>query len=107
MDVELAKLALKNIEAEPQKWNQADWRCSTGMCFAGHVVYAAGGRWVEEDWNRASYQNCHTVVLPDGRTGVVSAIAHELLGTIHSDDSLFLATNTLDDLKRLIDIHSE
>lgn len=34
---------LAYIETHPEEWNQEQWRCQTGMCFAGHAALTAGG----------------------------------------------------------------
>lgn len=44
-DSSLAEQALGRIRAEPHAHTQAAWRCSTGMCFAGHVADVSGMRW--------------------------------------------------------------
>lgn len=34
---------------EGRLWVQADWRCSTGMCFAGHAADLYGAEWVTQN----------------------------------------------------------
>lgn len=34
---------LAYICTHPKHWNQASWRCKTGMCFAGHAVVSIEG----------------------------------------------------------------
>lgn len=34
------------IAGHPEEWYQSGWRCSSGMCFAGHGAQMAGGRWL-------------------------------------------------------------
>ena len=33
------------IDAHPEDWFQQDWRCSSGLCFAGTAVALDGGIW--------------------------------------------------------------
>lgn len=48
-DLELCKLALKNIEADPAAHKQMYWitrtQCGTAACIAGHILLAAGYRY--------------------------------------------------------------
>jgi hypothetical protein len=41
-DIEALDATLAAIEADPDSWYQADWRCGTGMCFAGHAAVLKG-----------------------------------------------------------------
>lgn len=43
--LDLLDAAIARIEADPSSWDQDDWRCSTGICLAGHVAEIAGGEW--------------------------------------------------------------
>jgi hypothetical protein len=42
----LARAAADVITADPTRHSQHSWRCSTTMCFAGHVATIAGGVWL-------------------------------------------------------------
>ncbi len=45
-------------------WKQDEWRCASGMCFAGHAVDMAGWRWVLEDWLAKDAQSVARKALP-------------------------------------------
>ena len=54
----LAYDTLDYIKAHPEDWNQGEWRCSTGMCYAGWLVTLAGGTWknqADNDYDFSSY----------------------------------------------------
>lgn len=44
-ELALLEETLQFIKDNPVEWNQASWRCGSGMCFAGHAVTLAGGSW--------------------------------------------------------------
>jgi hypothetical protein len=46
VNVELLKAALDYIKTHPDEWEQENWRCDSGMCFAGVGSQLAGGRWL-------------------------------------------------------------
>lgn len=54
-NVELMKLVLKQVEAEPTRHDQTGYRyydenrCETTLCLAGWAAQLAGGRWVLPD----------------------------------------------------------
>jgi hypothetical protein len=99
---ELARRALKAIEANPQEWDQDAWRCKTGMCFAGFVAYAAGATW------DSPAKHDLTVRTPNGGTAYVAGFAACELGFYNEDSEgavrLFSAYNTIEDLQSLIDV---
>ncbi|WP_119728368.1 hypothetical protein [Thermomonospora amylolytica] len=115
-NVSLLRLVLTHIEMHPHQWNQRDWRtlseCGTAYCFAGWTVVLSGGKFAV---NPYSNQICQTRVVPAGvdPTDVtkwqhVAEYAADLLGItppIRGDaviHPLFLAINTLDDLRRVV-----
>lgn len=50
LNVDLANRVLEQIEAHPETHNQDEWRCLTGMCFAGWTVQLGGGdRWLTDN----------------------------------------------------------
>jgi hypothetical protein len=104
-NTELARRALKEIEARPKEWNQDAWRCRTGMCFAGFVAHAAGARWASRDWDELD------VITSQGSREYVSEFAAQQLGFDGSESAgarqLFSAYNDLDDLKELVDEYAE
>lgn len=116
--LDLLDVALDHIEANPQTWYQRDWRCSTGMCLAGHLADMTGGQWQhapgeigsdllvplpgeETDdygngcgtpaWRRAEYM-----------LGFPAELVNVLDGP-HEERDLFDGLNSLADLKRMRD----
>lgn len=103
--------------ARPSEWNQATWRCGTGMCFAGHAAAMTGRLFSDPEDNGIQSD----VLISDGRIGV--AFASEVVqyprGTVLYDipefarrqlgltqdqaDLLFESDNTLTDIRNLID----
>jgi hypothetical protein len=49
--VAIAETALQQIKLYPEHWDQTSWRCSSGMCFAGHVTALNGFEWVLDTSN--------------------------------------------------------
>lgn len=41
----LARKVIDQIIAVPEEWNQEDWRCGSGMCFAGWAIELSGYIW--------------------------------------------------------------
>jgi hypothetical protein len=87
------------IEAHPEEWNQQDYasryECQTAYCVAGHACVRAGYTFQWEDGRTWATH------LDDGHTPI-SHRARQLLGL--TDDqaiTLFQASNTIDDLKRI------
>jgi hypothetical protein len=110
LDIGLLKLALKQIETHPETWDQESWRvatgCGTKMCLAGWVCELAGGRWISPTSSGLfveSFDDPATIC--ERWDGVLSVSARSrattLLGlTREQARTLFLASNTLDDLRR-------
>lgn len=48
INVTLLRQVLAHIETNPEVWDQGEWRCDTGMCFAGWTGELAGGKWITE-----------------------------------------------------------
>ena len=99
---QLARNALKRIKENPAEWRQDDWRCESGMCFAGYVAMEAGARWCD-DWSPA-------VRTPNGAYTHVQVFAQEVLGIdeYHGQkEHLFTSTNSISTLERLIDKHAD
>ena len=40
----LLRQVLKQIETHPETWYQAEYRCESGMCFAGWACELTGGQ---------------------------------------------------------------
>src|SRR5690606_2757920 len=49
VNADLLKRTLTHIETHPDTWNQAEYRCRTGLCFAGWAAVLAGGVWLSTD----------------------------------------------------------
>lgn len=108
INVPLLKTTLAYIEAHPEEWDQSEWRCGTGACFAGHAAILHGAKW------RGRNATDMHVISPDGATYMVDSYAREALGlelrpyTDPNDKvcyygiELFRAGNSLDDLRRIV-----
>jgi len=107
----LAYATLDHIEAHPRSWHQGEWRCRSGMCFAGHAAVLAGGRWADvlgtvhdtmmlaEDGDLAGVRRVDgTPVVAVGRR------AARLLGIDgETAGDIFHADNTFDDLREKVE----
>jgi hypothetical protein len=97
LNVDLLDRTLAHIEANPQEWDQRDWRCGTRMCFAGHAALLSGGvfpfsaddrGYVGDDDHAPPKQ--YAVQLPDGSMQHVEDCAIGALGlTADEADHLF------------------
>lgn len=116
--------AIEYIEAHPESWFQADWRCESGMCLAGWIGELNGVKWltdVDNAWNdyvQATAADQTGLVFGDGTfrradthlaegevfgRGVCD-VAFELIGIEGGDDyGLFDGENTIEDIKRARD----
>lgn len=47
----LLDAAIAHIEANPQTWEQDDFRCGSGMCVGGWICELAGGAWLTPQAN--------------------------------------------------------
>jgi hypothetical protein len=118
INTSLLRETLAHIEANPEEWRQATYRCPSGMCFAGHAVTLAGGRWPAEPGSRYQsfliadgddlYQDVRWIDREgEGKVQVVHAEdrARRVLGlTLAQASRLFAGVN---DLHRLTVIVSE
>lgn len=98
----LAYRTLDYIRAHPQEHQQRQWRCESGMCFAGWAVQLAGGRWVtgpaDESRNLLYAEPADDQWVVDG-TITARVRAERLLGLDYDEsDRLFHADNTVDEL---------
>jgi hypothetical protein len=48
VNIERLDAALARLDANPEVWDQSQWRCGTGKCLAGHGADAAGAVWVTD-----------------------------------------------------------
>lgn len=60
-NMELLDKVLGHIKANPETWNQADYRCGTTYCFAGHAALMSGWKPVGPDkdlaWRVAGFES--------------------------------------------------
>ena len=100
----LAYDTLDHIKAHPETWNQGEWRCRTGMCYAGWLVTLAGGTWLYPKPAAHEYRNFHLELLPDedapytyGKESVhVMIRASALLGPSVNPSTLFSGANSIE-----------
>jgi hypothetical protein len=109
----LLDLAIAQIEAHPETWNQQVYRCKTGMCVAGWAAQLAGGQWLNgpESYGKDAdndaliaepYDRPGDIYLLGGASVVDADSRARLLIGLSSDeaDALFEADLTLDDIRR-------
>lgn len=96
---ELADRVLAQIKAHPETWNQEDYRCETGMCFAGWACELSGVQWYggpDEDYSDYT-------VGPDGSMVPADVVARRLLGIPLSEGAeLFHFYNDLTALEVIV-----
>jgi hypothetical protein len=107
VNVPLLRKTLEHIEAHPEEWDQAHWRCGTVMCFAGTACHLDGGEWVGDlpvllqrdgEPDDAVWQPS----IGQGHVHVVTR-ARRILGlTVGQSLCLFSAANDLGDLRRWV-----
>jgi len=113
VNVELLDRTLAHVEAHESEWNQANWRCRSGMCFAGWAATIDGGKWAFPEtamWDEGTDPRACLVPVDDDPEGeVVDGVVHvenrapRVLGlTYEQSDDLFFELNTLDDLRRIV-----
>lgn len=93
---------LADIEADPSGWNQKFYRMAGCSCFAGKTALLTGGKWL-----RPSERNDPFMIHPvTGHEVHCRTLAREVLGLDQLDAViLFRSTNTLNDLRRLVEKH--
>lgn len=101
---------IEYIEKHPEEHQQSFYRCSTGMCVAGHAAVLDGAKWVHpEDLDNAMVfveqadRDAFPSLLEDGETRIhVSLSASRRLGLSHDQDFvLFSGGNTLRTIKAI------
>jgi hypothetical protein len=103
-NVPLLRKTLEHIEAHPQEWDQVRWRCESGMCFAGTAADLDGAQWLYGAGpmlRRREDDPADDRYAPD-RLHVRTRAQHILGISEDQADDLFEATNTLDDLRRIV-----
>ena len=100
---DVADAVIGFIEAHPEVHNQLDWRCETGMCFAGWTAEINGEEW----WNSIPVTGAYdNPVLASGEH--VSVWARKFYDVTDEEaDMLFSATNTVDDIKYAVKLISD
>lgn len=115
LDEAIEQVTLQSLAGDKGQWNQADWRCGSGMCLAGWIDQLAGGEWltpagdqfedymVAEDSDQGDPDYGDPPVDALGRHGVHAADrAERLLApdvSRYTADALFAGDNTLQDIK--------
>ena len=96
-------------------WVQQDWRCRSGMCFAGFAAELAGGKWVNPV-AKGQYEDSllvadptidkpHQIALHYGSPvpSVTAADrARNVLGFTAGSAGLFAGGNKIEDLERIV-----
>lgn len=118
LNIWLLRETLAAIEAHPEQHHQGDFRCRSGMCFAGWAAQLAGGVWLVEepvDPGELAYRDVDLLKAElddgddahwNGAHSVVSASlrARRVLGlTGLQADLLFNGLNTVEQLRELVD----
>lgn len=117
MNVERANLVLKQIENDPDTWQQRVWaeqtKCGTVHCFAGWAValFRPDATFLWEDylggafWPAGKYASSVEV---DGVVHSIEGLAQELLElTEEQADILFGGANSLPQLREIVAVYSE
>lgn len=100
-NTDLLHRTLAAIEANPDDWNQGDWR----KCFAGKAAELAGGQWVDATGNELVLEREDPDWCRDLGETFSGTRAYRVLGLRDADEGtrgLFVSTNTLDDLRRIV-----
>ena len=100
LDIPLARKTLEHIEAHPEEWNQGDWICESGMCYAGHAAHLAGAELVGALATFTAY-----AFGPESERGIhVSDYARRVLGLGDGEaQRMFYGENTLEDLRGMVE----
>lgn len=107
--------AVKDAAERGEGWVQQDWRCRSGMCFAGWAATLAGGKWVNPV-AKGQYEDSLLVADPTidkphqiGQHYGVSVPsvtaadrARNVLGFVTGSAGLFAGGNKIEDLERIV-----
>jgi hypothetical protein len=101
--------ALASIDAGERPWDQFDWRCGTGGCFAAHVGFVTGWVWALEHGNlmRRSNQPVGDLVDVSDLVSARVVAINELDLTGGQAEALFHENNTRRVLQALRDCLAE
>jgi len=111
-NAELARQALADIDADPERWNQMSYRgrCGTTQCFAGFVAMRAGAQWRDVDRQSLAYDMVVGPLVDDwvhvSNYAVLALFGRNLSSDEQLDldrDGLFADTNTRERLAELVD----
>jgi len=99
INVGLLTRTLAYIQDHSEEWRQDTWRCGSACCFTSHAALLAG--W---EWNSPVPTNVWMVHHKDRRVMPVAVVAQDELGLSDTQaDRLFRASNTMEDLVRIVD----
>ena len=112
VNVKLLRKTLEHIKVHEDGWEQGDWRCQAGMCFAGWAAQLAGGQWLNK---HATNRYSDTYLLAkqvdgedifehmDFKVVQASNRAQRVLGLSWDQrHELFKSSNELEDLERIV-----
>jgi len=101
---ELAYATLDYIKSHPEEWEQTEWRCESGMCFAGHAAILGGAVWVKQNLNDTDWKSALFMIYK-GKVKTVDVLAAEFL-EINTDPlrfDLFDSENTIEDIEKFLE----
>lgn len=91
-NMDLIARTLGQIIVNPEEWHQGDWRCGSGMCFAGHAAALQGYAFVDKPTGTyAEY-----VEDPEHGTRLYDAVARDMV-----EDGVQRTNILLDNIARL------
>lgn len=114
---ELIEVPAEDVEKikTGQAWSQGNWRCSTGMCFAGWASALTGAEFAYDAKNQQQvntadgYANAREVVrTADGTLRTIEAYAREVLALpSRQSHALFDGDNTLEHIRTTLNVMKE
>ena len=108
LDIPLARKTIEHIEAHPEEWEQSEWICKTGMCYAGHSAHFAGAEAPEGRWGDALSARVTGPAIDEFSTPYdgwvhISDYAQHVLGLADGEAArMFWSDNSLDDLRGMV-----
>ena len=109
---ELLRSVMNHIETWPNLLDMSTWRCGTTRCFAGWTADLAGAEWIADSLDQTQVGPIDgemwfagsVVRSASGELFHVSEFARRELGlTAEAADTLFDASNTLKDLREMVE----
>ena len=112
VNVKLLRKTLEHIKTHEDGWNQSDWRCESGMCFAGWAAQLAGGVWL----NRHPANRYSDTYLLAKKADGTDSFKHNDFHVVRASDRaqrvlgitndqrclLFASANSLEDLEDIV-----